>query len=165
MQSKSQLRNRLDPWWCYVGFYFWARNLCNGLGYHLQHLDKHARPKDTYARLISFFWVTNQDCILIIQNISFPKIMCKPNLRWHFGIECRYSGCQLTSIFSFKNVTWHFGFEVERQMKFVKHRHWKVASIHVTGSEIFNKTRRPLTPISNTKPLNQASMENSLAFL
>ena len=68
-----------------------------------------------------FFLVTNQDCILIIQNISFPKILCKPKLRWHFGIKCRW---QLTFIFVFKNVTWHFGFEVERQMKFVKHRHW-----------------------------------------
>ena len=37
----------------------------------IQHLEKHARSKDTYARLIGFF-VKNQDCILIIQNISFP---------------------------------------------------------------------------------------------
>ena len=43
--------------------------------------------------------VTNQDCILIIQNISFPKILCKPKLRRHFGIKCR---CHLTFILVFK---------------------------------------------------------------
>ena len=54
------------------------------VGYHVQHLEKHARLKDTYARLINFVCfvlVTNQDCILIIQNISFPNILCKPKLR------------------------------------------------------------------------------------
>ena len=35
-----------------------------------------------YLSLIdSIFVVTNQDCILIIQNISFPRILCKPKLR------------------------------------------------------------------------------------
>ena len=42
-------------------------------------------------------------------------------LRWHCRRKCR---CQLTFIFVFENVTWHFGFEVERQIKFVKHTHW-----------------------------------------
>ena len=36
------------------------------LGYRLQHLEKHARLKDIYARFIVFFFATNQDCILII---------------------------------------------------------------------------------------------------
>ena len=48
-------------------FLTWSR--CNGLSYHLQHLEKHARTKDTYARLIVLI-VTNQDWILIIQNIN-----------------------------------------------------------------------------------------------
>ena len=39
------------------------------------------KMKDTYAQLIGFFWVTNQDCILMIQILSFPKILCKPKLR------------------------------------------------------------------------------------
>ena len=103
----------------FVGLKPWS--LCNGLGCHLQHLEKHGRRKDTYTRLIVSYLVTNQGCILIIQNISFPKILCKPKLRWHFGIWCR---CQLTFIIVFENVTRHFGFEVECQMKFVKHRHW-----------------------------------------
>ena len=38
--------------------------------------------------------------------------------RWHFR---RKSRCQSTFIFALENVTWHFGFDVERQMKFVKH--------------------------------------------
>jgi hypothetical protein len=42
-------------------------------------------------------------------------------LRWHFGRKCRY---QLTFIFVFENVMWHFGFEVECQMKVVKHTHY-----------------------------------------
>ena len=29
----------------------------------------------------------------------------------------------MTFIFVFENIMWHFGFEVERQMKFVKHTH------------------------------------------
>ena len=58
----------------------WAWNGCNGLGYNFQHLEKHARPKDTYARLRVFF-VTNQEFILIIQNITLSKIMCNPKLR------------------------------------------------------------------------------------
>ena len=62
-----------DPWCSYACFSLWAWILCNGLGCHLQHLEKHARPKDTYTRLIGFS-ITNQNCILIIQNISFPKI-------------------------------------------------------------------------------------------
>ena len=68
-----------------------------------------------------WFFVTNQDCILIIQNTSFSKILCNPKLRWRFRIRCT---CQLTFFLSFENITWHFRFEVERQMKFVKHTHW-----------------------------------------
>ena len=87
-----------DTWCSYAGFSLRAQKLCNGLGYHLQHLEKHARLKDTYAWLIVFYMVRNQDCILIIRKIiSFPKILCKPNLRWHLG---RKSRCQLTLIFS-----------------------------------------------------------------
>ena len=59
-----------DPWCSYAGLSLWAWSGCNGLGYHLQHLKKHARPKDTYARLISFFLVTSQDHIMITQNTS-----------------------------------------------------------------------------------------------
>ena len=72
--------------------------------------------------LILFCWgITNQDCILFILYISFPKILCKPKLRSHFGVKCR---CQLTFIFAFKNATWHFGSEVECQVKLIKHTHW-----------------------------------------
>ena len=74
-----------------------------------------------YLRSIdSLFFYTNQDCILIIQNINFSKVLCNPKLRWHLTIICTY---QLAFIFVFENVTRHFGFEVERQMKFVKHTH------------------------------------------
>ena len=66
------------------------------------------------------FFVANQDCILIIQIINFPTIFCNPKLRWHLRVKCI---CQLTFIFVFENVPWHFGFEVDRQMKFVKHTH------------------------------------------
>ena len=36
-----------------------------------------------YVRSIDFLFIylTNQDCILIIQNMRFPKILCKPKLR------------------------------------------------------------------------------------
>ena len=33
----------------------WASSGCKGLGYHLQQLEKHGRPKDTYAQLIEIF--------------------------------------------------------------------------------------------------------------
>jgi hypothetical protein len=36
-----------------------------------------------------------------------------------------------TFIFVFKNVTRHFGFEVEREMKFLKHTHWLWAPLYV----------------------------------
>ena len=36
---------------------------CNGLGYHLQHLEKYARLKDTYTQLIVF--------LLQIKNLVF----------------------------------------------------------------------------------------------
>ena len=73
--------------------------------------------------LIVFFFVTNQDCILVIQNISFSKILWNPKLKWHSRIRCIY---QLTFISVFENVTWHFRFEVQCQIKFVKHTHWPV---------------------------------------
>ena len=63
-----------------------------------------------------FCFVTNQDCILSIQSNDFPK--CNPKLRQHFRIKWI---CQLTLICIFENITWHFGFEIECQMKFVKH--------------------------------------------
>ena len=44
---------------------------------------------------VFFFFITNQHCISIIQNISFSKILWKPTLRWHFGINRR---CQLSFI-------------------------------------------------------------------
>ena len=45
---------------------------------------------------------------------------------WHWGdiVEENVDVNWHTFIFVFENVTWHFGFEVERQMKFVKHTHW-----------------------------------------
>ena len=105
----------------YAGLSLWARSRCNGLGYHLQHLEKHVRPKDTYAWLIKNY-VPNQDCILIIQNIIFSKIiLCKPKLRWNLRMKCI---CQLTFILVFENVTWHFGFEVECQIN--------LSNIHIT---------------------------------
>ena len=108
----------------------WTWSECNGSGYHLQHLEKHARPKDTSARLIVFF-VQNQDCILSNQNISFPKILCNPKLRWDFRIECI---CQLTFFFVFENVMWQFGFGVERQMKIVK-PHVKEISLNMAPKQ------------------------------
>ena len=86
-----------EPWCSYAGFSLWTWSLCNGLSYHLQHLEKHARPKDVYARLIKIL-VTSQDCILLIQNISFPKVLCKHKLKWHLRIKCR---CWLTFILVF----------------------------------------------------------------
>lgn len=75
---------------------------------NLQHSEKHARPKHTYARLIAFL-VTYQDCIFIIQKINFPKILYNPQLRWHPRNKCI---CQLAFIFFiYENVTWHFKFE------------------------------------------------------
>ena len=66
---------------------------CNGLGY----LKKNARPKNTYTRLMNFYFVLqNQDCILIIQNIVFSKILYNPKMRWHFKIN---GICQLTFVF------------------------------------------------------------------
>ena len=47
---KSHLHNRLNLKTLdalYAGLSFWAWNGCNWLGYHLQHLKKHVRPKDT----------------------------------------------------------------------------------------------------------------------
>ena len=104
-----------DPWCSYVGSKF-----MQWIGLPSSTFGETCKTDRYLHSIDSFFLVTNQDCILIIQNINFPKILCKPKLRWHFGIKCR---CQLTFIFDFKNVTWHFGFEVERQIKFVKHRH------------------------------------------
>ena len=36
-----------------------------------------------YLRSIDrfYFLVTNQDCIFLIQNVSFPKMLCKPKLK------------------------------------------------------------------------------------
>ena len=53
----AQLFELEDPWCSYAGIYLWAWSLCHGLGYHLQHLEEHARPQDTYAWLIVFFWL------------------------------------------------------------------------------------------------------------
>jgi hypothetical protein len=74
-----------------------------------------------YLHSIDRFFVTTQDYILIIQNISFLKILFNSKLRWHCKIKCIR---QLTFILVFENATCHFGFEVERHMKFVKHTHW-----------------------------------------
>ena len=52
--------------------------------------------------------------------------LCNPKLRWKFIIKCM---CQLIFILVFKNVTWLFGFEVECQMKFVKHAMGPLAPI------------------------------------
>jgi hypothetical protein len=42
-------------------------------------------------------------------------------LRWPFRRKARF---QLPFIFVFENITWHFEFEVECEMKFVKHTQW-----------------------------------------
>ncbi len=38
-----------------VRFSLWNWSLCNGWGSHLQYLEKHVTPKNTYARLIVWF--------------------------------------------------------------------------------------------------------------
>ena len=74
---------------------------------------------------IFVFVFTNQDCILVIQNIKVSNMLCNPKLRWHFRIKCI---CHLTFIFVFDDITRHFGFEDERQMKFVKRtQYWPCA--------------------------------------
>ena len=42
---------------------------------------RYLRSVDSFLALIFCFLGTNQDCILIIQNIIFPNILCKPKLR------------------------------------------------------------------------------------
>ena len=86
------------------GSLFVAWSGCNRLGYHPQHLEKHARPKDTYAWLIKKF-VTNQDCIFIIQNISFSKILCNPKfINWHSFLFLKKS-CDTLDLKS--NIKWN----------------------------------------------------------
>ena len=74
-----------------------------------------------YLCLTATFFLTNQDHILVIPNIGFSKILCYSNWGDNFRIRCI---CQLIFIFVCENIMWYFGFEVERQMKFVKHTHW-----------------------------------------
>ena len=114
--------------------------------------EKICETKEYYAQLIVFvclFVCYSQDCILIIEILVFPKILCNPKLRWQFRRKCR---CELTFIFVLENVTWHFGFEVEREMNFVKathclgpHKHvsswaWRLWA-HVGGEEIEGHVR------------------------
>ena len=101
---RSHLRSRLNSKTLkcsYADLSLWAWSGCNGLGYHLQHLEKHAKHKDTNTWLIVVFFATNQDCILITQNTSFSIILCNPNSRWHSKIKCR---CRLTFNFVFENA-------------------------------------------------------------
>ena len=48
-------------------------------------------------------------------------------LKWHLKRKCR---CRLTFVFIFENVSWHSRFEVERQIKFVKHTHCGGCHLH-----------------------------------
>ena len=82
---------------------------------------KTCKTKDQLHSTDSFFIVTNQDCISIIQyNISFSETLCNRKLTQHSKIKCI---CQLTFISVFEYVTWHFGSEAERQKEFVKYTH------------------------------------------
>ena len=65
---------------------------------------------------------------------------------WRTKITCtsidthnfkRKRKCQLTFVFVFENVTWHFEFEVECQMKFIKHTQW----VHPSNHYYSNLTR------------------------
>jgi hypothetical protein len=47
-------------------FLFLCCSGCNGLGYHLQHLEKYAISKDTYTRLKVFGLQIKHICILVI---------------------------------------------------------------------------------------------------
>ena len=67
-----------------------------------------------------FLWLQIKIAYWLFKILVFLTY-CVSQIEVTFGIKCR---CQLTFILVFKNVTWHFRFEVERQMKFVKHRHW-----------------------------------------
>ena len=130
---KSHLRNRLNLetldalMWvslCGLEVMQWIR-LSSSTFRETCETEGYLRSIDRFYYLISIFLifnflVSNQDCILITQSISFSKVFCNPKLWWHCRIN--YT-CQLSLIFVFENVTWHFGFEVERQMKFVKHTH------------------------------------------
>ena len=67
-------------------------------------------------------------------------------LKWHVRLGIWHWGGTLEenvdvnwhSFFVFENVTWHFGFEVEHQMKFVKHTHC-TRSLKVEGCLLSNK--------------------------
>ena len=79
----------------------WARNLCNGLGYHLQHLEKHAKPIDTYTRLIVFFWLQIKIAYWLFKILIFLKFCVSQNwgdilesnvdVNWHSFLILRTS--------------------------------------------------------------------------
>ena len=120
------------------GFLFVGLMFIQWIG--LQHLEKHARPKDDSC--VNFILlVTNQDCILIIQIISFPNMLYKLKLRWHFGIEYR---CQLTLLLFFK--TSYDTLDLKLNIK------WNLSNIDTdTCSWVLTGTR--LTFVSKAPPL------------
>ena len=63
----------------------------------------------------------NKHMSIDILQIEMTRTTRHVTLRWHLERKCR---CQVTFNFKKQNVTWQFGFEVERQMKIVKHTHW-----------------------------------------
>ena len=77
-----------------------------------------------YSRLIdSFFLFTNQDCILIIQNIDYSELSCDPKLRWHLRLNCI---CWLTFIFYSK---------LSRDTLDLKlNDNWNLSNIHTAGA-------------------------------
>ena len=75
--------------------------LCGSLFVGLKWMQWIGLPSSTFRETcetkgylcsIDSFFVTNQDCSLIVQNISFSKLLCNPKLRWHLRIKCI---CQL----------------------------------------------------------------------
>ena len=85
-----------DPWCSYACLSLWAWSGRNGLGYHLQHLEKHARLKNTYSRSINC--LKQLKIVFDCSKYQISKIFYNPKLRWHLRVKCI---CQLTFIFFF----------------------------------------------------------------
>ena len=79
-----------DPWCSYADLSLWAWSGMQWIGLPPSTFGETCEIEG-YLRSIDSFLVTNQDCILIIQNMFFySKILCNPNLRWHFKIKYMY---------------------------------------------------------------------------
>ena len=82
----------------YASLSLWTWSGCNGLGYHLQHSEKHARPYDTYDQLIEFFLLQVKILFLLFEILDFLQYCVTKNWGDILGIKCI---CQLTFIFCF----------------------------------------------------------------